>query len=186
MKGKKDVTEIILEIKNKNPFFNREDFLDYTKSIIPILYNDLKNGNSVKTKNRCKEDIIYKLLQNKSKYRIITDMDHISIQYAELFDYLEENDEIYVKVYISVHFYDNVKNNKIDNRMVDGFWNDIWIITYKNLEKNYNINNLKCQNCGAIMKYSLIKKILECNYCGNELYYRPNMNWEIVDIEVME
>jgi len=40
MKGKKDVTEIILEIKNKNPFFNREDFLDYTKSIIPSLYND--------------------------------------------------------------------------------------------------------------------------------------------------
>lgn len=186
MRGKKDVTEIILDIKNKNPFFEREEILDYTKFTIPILYNDLKKGNIEKIKIRCKEEVIYKILQKRTRYRITKDMDHISIQYAELFDYIEENGEMYVKVYLSIHFFDNVKNNTTGDKMVDGYWNDIWIITYKNLEKNYDINACKCENCGAMMKYSLIKKILECKYCGNKLYYRPNMNWEIVDIEVKE
>ena len=80
----------------------------------------------------------------------------------------------------------NVKNNKIGDKMVDGYWNDIWIITYRNIEKNYNINTCKCENCGATMKYNKNMEFFECNYCNTILYNFQGMNLEIVDIEVKE
>lgn len=181
MKKRKEETEIFFEIKKDVPEFDREELLEYTKWGIPQLYNALKNKQEI----QCKEELKNKLLKEKNKFKINENMDHINIQYMKLFDYIKKDNEAYIQIYASVYFFDNVKNNKEYNFVEKNkYWNDIWIITYKQKKESKLKNSNKCNNCGAIMKYDNIKKIVECEYCGNIVYDNFYLNWEIEDIEL--
>lgn len=181
MKKRKEETEVFFEIKNDIPEFNREELLEYTKWGIPQLYIALKNKREIKLK----KELINKLLKEKNKYRINDNIDHICIQYTQLFDYIKKHNETYIQVYASVYFFDNVENNITYNLFEnDKYWNDIWIITYKQKTESKLKKYNNCYNCGAIMKYDNIKKIVECEYCGNIVYDNLNINWEIEDIEI--
>lgn len=181
MRRKKEITELLFEIKKEIPYFNKEELLEYTKYAIPNLYNILKNGNLQEIKIKCDKKLIEKIIQNKSKYRISKNMDQISIQYVDLFNYIKKNNEIFVQVYISIYFYDDAKNNNGSKDIWDKYWNDGWIITYKNTVNNRNYN---CENCGAIMEYNKTEDIFECKYCGNKSFNHFDTSWEIVDIEI--
>lgn len=181
MKRKKELTELLFDIKKEIPYFNKEELLEYTKYAIPNIYNILKNEQTQEIKIKCDKKIIEKMLQNKTKYRISKYMDHISIQYVDLYDYIKKDNEMFMQIYISIYFYDNAQNNKGCKYIEDKYWNDGWIVTYKNTTKQENYN---CTNCGAIMEYNKTEDIFECKYCGNKSYNQFNTSWEIVDIEI--
>jgi len=178
---RRDPTEVFLDIRNEIPGFNRKELLDYTEWAIQKLYNSLKNEEKLEIK--CKPQLINKLNKERDKYRINNNMDHISVQYVELFDSLKKDNEMYIQVYLSIYFYDNVENNIDNDSINDKYWNDIWIVTYKegikSDRKNYN-----CANCGAIMKYKQVRDTFECEYCGNIIHNNSDSKWEIVDIEL--
>ena len=186
MQRNKDENEIEFEIKKDFLGFDREKFLTQIKWFIPILYKDLKDNNYHITKYNCKEELIHKLLEEKEKYRITKDIDHISIQYARLYDYIKENDKGFVKAYISVYFYDNVKNNIENESLNDKYWNDIWIITCRDKSNSNNKEKNNCPNCGAIMEYNYNTGFFKCNYCGCIMDNNKNIDWEIIDIELKD
>lgn len=181
MKRKREITEIILDIRSVIPGFNKEELLQYTKWAIPKLYNSLKNEEELEVK--CKPELINKLNKESIKYRINKNMDHISVQYIELFDNIRKDNEMYIQVYLSIYFYDDVENNIGSNLVNDRYWNDIWIVTYKE-SINTGIKNSNCINCGAIMEYNQLKDTFECKYCGNIVNNNSDSKWEIVDIEL--
>ena len=181
MEEKIDITDIVFKIKSEIPKFDREDFIEYTKWTIPELYSSVKNEEAIDIK--CSKELVEKLIENKSIYKIKKDIDYISIQYTELVDCTKDDDNVYVKVYMSIYFKDDVSNNIIKINDRDRFWNDIWIVTYKKSLSYKNIDP-RCNNCGAIMKYNNIEEILKCDYCGNIMICSDNQNWEMIDIEV--
>jgi len=178
---RKDSTEVLFEIKYEIPGFNKEELFEYIKWSIPELYKSLKDGEKIKI--RCKPELLEKLNKEKIKYRINKDMDHISVQMVDLFGSTKKNDEIHIQLYLSVHFYDKVKNNIYNHHEKDKYWNDIWIVTIietlKSTRKHSN-----CVNCNALMEYNKIKDIYECKYCGNIMDNKSDSKWKIVDIEL--
>ena len=181
MKRKKEITELLFDIKKEIPYFNKEELIEYTKYAIPNIYNILKNEETQEIKIKCDKKLIEKMLQNKTKYRISKYMDHLSVQYIDLFDYIKKDNEILIQIYVSIYFYDDARNNKGSKYNEDKYWNDGWIVTYRNKVKYTNYN---CTNCGAIMEYNKTEDIFECKYCGNKSYNQFNTSWEIVDIEI--
>lgn len=181
MEEKMDITDIIFKIKSEIPKFNKQDFIEYVKWTVPQLYSSVKNEKEVNIK--CSSELVEKLRNNKMLYRIKKEIDYISIQYTELVDCAKEEENLYVKVYMSIYFKDDVSNNIINIDDRDRFWNDIWIVTYKK-DLSYKNIDAKCNNCGAIMNYNNIDEILKCEYCGNIKVCNDSQNWEIVDIEV--
>lgn len=179
---KREIIEVLWEIKNEIPGFNKEELFEYTKWAIPKLYNSLKNKEKIEIK--CKPELIEKLNKEKDKYRINNNIDHISVQYVELYESIKGEDKIYVQVYLSIYFYDKVQNNLYDNSIKDKYWNDIWIATFIETVKS-NRKNCNCVNCNAVMKYNKLKDIFECEYCGNVMDNKTDSKWEIVDIELV-
>lgn len=178
---RREPVEVMLEIKNEMPWFDKEELLEYAKWSVQKLYNSLKNEEKLVIK--CKPELINKLNKQRDKYRINEDIDHISIQYVELFDNIKKENEIYIQVYLSIYFYDDVQNN-VDKYIInDKYWNDIWIVTYKECSKLHRKDS-NCVNCGAVMQYNQLRDILECKYCGNIINNKFDSKWEIVDIEL--
>lgn len=182
MKRKRELEEIILDIRNEIPGFNKEELIEYTECAIPALYNSLKNEEKIKVK--CNPKLVNKLNKEKAKYRINKNIDKISVQYIELFDSIKKDNEIYIQLYLSIYFCDNTRNNLNYDSVNDRYWNDIWIVTYKESAKRDKINS-NCSNCGAIMKYNQAKDIFKCEYCGNIIHNNYESNWEIDDIEIV-
>lgn len=170
--------EILFKIKSDFPDFNKEELLEYTKWSIIALYNNLKDENI--TNLNYKKDLISKLIQDKHKFRITNNIDNISVQYTELFDYIKKDNKKYIKVYCSVYFYDNTGNNSSIKHSSNKYWNDIWIVTYIDSTKT---DNSKCTNCGANIKYNQFTQVYECEYCGNTVYDTFVRNWELIDID---
>ena len=181
---KRDLTEVVFEILNEIPGFKKDELLEYTKWAIQRLYYSLKNGEEIKVK--CKSELINKLNKEKVKYKIDKNIDHISIQYVELYDSIKKDDEMYIQVYVSVYFHDDVENNVCEYSMDDKYWNEIWIVTYRANSKSDTRKNSNCINCGAAMQYRRLKDTFECEYCGNTIQNDTNSIWEIVDIELQE
>lgn len=178
---RREITEVLLDIKNEIPGFNKEELLEYIEWAIPKLYNSLINKKEPEVK--CKSELINKLNGQSMKYRITEDIDHINVQYAELFDNVKSDNQMYIQVYLSIYFYDKAENNIGNNSMNDRYWNDIWIVTCReNIEIARDSSN--CANCGAIMEYIQTTDTFECEYCGNIIHNRTDSNWEIVDIEL--
>lgn len=139
---KEHANEILLKIKNDFPGFNKDEILEFTKDSVLNLYNQLKNEN---TKNlNYEKNLIDKLIKNKNKFRISKDIDHISVQYVELFDYIKQENKNYIKIYCSIYFYDNTENNLYGNHTNNKYWNDIWIITLTNGKQE---NRNCCSKC---------------------------------------
>ena len=183
MKKIKEVTEIVLDIKREIPGFKKDELLEYSEWVIPKLYYSLKNKEKIEIK--CKPELINKLNNEHLKYKITENVDSISVQYVRLYDNEKREGEMYIQVYAAVYFYDNVSNNPGHPFAEDKYWNDVWIVTYReNLETEKRNSN--CDNCGATMKYNLRKNVFECEYCGNTANNIPNSKWEIVDIELGE
>lgn len=188
MKKRRDSIEVLYEIKCEIPGFSKDEFIDYTKIVVTNLYNELKNNCEIRTK--CSKELEKKIKSNLKKYRITKDMDYITIQYADLCDCIKKEDELYIQVYLSVYFFDNVKNNAITNEERNKYWNDIWIITLKKHEVKENkksfkgLNGGNCPNCGAVMKYKSFRNTFECEYCSTIEYNYSIKDWKIVDIEV--
>lgn len=178
---RREVTEVIFEIRNEIPGFNKEELLEYTEWAIQKLYNSLKNEEEIEVK--CKPELINKLNEEKVKYRINKSMDRISVQYVELFDNIKKNNEMYIQVYLSIYFYDDVDNNIENNSVNDKYWNDIWIVTFRESLK-LNKKNSNCANCNAVMEYNQARNTFECEYCGNIIHNNSDSKWEIVDIEL--
>ena len=183
MKRRKEVAEILWNLGREIPGFKSEDLLQYTEWAIPKLYNSLKNKERLEVK--CTSELINKLNEQSLKYRITENMDHISVQFVELFDNIKKDNEIYIQVYVSIYFYDKVKNNIDDESKNDKYWNDIWIVTYREGIESKR-NNSNCANCGAIMKYNQMSNIFECEYCGNIIHDKFNSKREIIDIELYD
>ena len=176
---------LVSKIKKKMPLFDEEELLQYTKLAIPTIHNTLKAGDGKKLKIKCKEELINKLLEDRVKYKMTNNIDHTGVQYVKLFDYVENDKEMLIKVYSSIYFYDSTENNIYEDELEEKYWNDIWIITYReNIKSKLQQNKGNCENCGALMKYDGINDIFECEYCGNIIYKQLDANWEIVDIEV--
>lgn len=174
-------TETLKNIKEEMPFFNKEELIEYTKWAVQKLYNAIKNEDEIKIK--CKEGLINKLIKEKFKYRITKDIDHISVQYAQIYDFNKIENKKYIKVYTSVYFYDNVTNNMMNSGITkDRYWNDIWIVTYEDNSEIGCEKDNKCNNCGAIMEYDSIKEVVKCKYCGNTIYNKLNGNWTIEEV----
>lgn len=139
---KERANEILLKIKNDFPGFNKDEILEFTKESVLNLYNELKNEN---TKNlNYEKNLIDKLIKEKNKFRISKNIDHISVQYVELFDYIKQENKNYIKIYCSIYFYDNTENNLYGNRTNNRYWNDIWIITFTNGKQE---NKNSCSKC---------------------------------------
>lgn len=178
---KREISEIIFDIRNEIPEFNREELIQYTKWVIPKLYNSLKNEEKLEVK--CKPELIEKLEKEKEKYRINKSMDQVSVQYVEIYDNIKKEDDMYIQVYSSIYFYDDVGNNVDKYSENDKYWNDIWIITFRKGIK-LDRQDCNCANCGAVMKYNRLKDVFECEYCGNIVHNNSDSKWEIVDIEL--
>ena len=180
---RRDSTEVLYEIKGIMPEFDREEFLDYAKWTIISLFNTLKKEENIEIKGNCDFKVINKLLSQKEEYRITSDIDHISIQYIEIINFIKENKKRNIKLYASVYFYDNEKNNK-KIKHGEKFWNDIWIIDFELDPKSTNSINNNCPNCGAIMTYDKLKENYKCNYCKTIINSNNNSYWKLSDIEV--
>lgn len=96
---------------------------------------------------------------------------------------MKKDDEIYIQVYSSIYFYDDVGNNVENYSVSDKYWNDIWIVTFRE-SSGLNKKNSNCVNCGAIMEYNKVRDIFKCEYCGNIIQNKSDSKWEIVDIEL--
>lgn len=176
--------EIWFKIKNDMPKLNRQTLYDYTKFAVYSIYSSLAKDEEVKI--NCSKELIEKLKDNKKSYRISSNIDEVNIQFIDLYDYVSTEKEKFIKVYISVYFYDNRENNTIISQD-QKYWNDIWIVTYRgngNIEKK---TITRCQNCGAVMNYNKNTNIYKCEYCNNTIRYdSAEEALEISDIEVKE
>lgn len=182
MGERRDIPEILYDIKCELQGFNKEEFIDYTKLVILNLHNELKNNCDIKVK--CSSELKEKLKKNLNIYRATKDVDRMNIQYAELYDCLKKDGELYVQAYLSVCFYDCATNNDPKGSR-DKWWNDIWIVTLKKDRVLNNENKSNCDNCGAKTTFNAMKNIYKCDYCGTSSYnYRSIIEWEIVDITV--
>lgn len=181
-----DITDILNSIKRENPTFDEEKICKYTEITIKLLYADLKSNAQLKHDINCKEEVIKKVLKNKEKYRITDDIDTISIQYVGIHDCIKNTEGEFVKIKVLIYFYDNTKNNNVyENKAKEKYWNDMWIVTYQNMDNLKNRKTSNCNNCGATMKYDYASKMFKCEYCGSiKLNTIENINWEIIDIEV--
>lgn len=181
MKKRKESTEVLWNIRKEIPGFNKIELLEYLEWAIPRLYHSLVNKTEPEVK--CAHELINKLYSRSLQYRITKDIDHVTVQYAELFDSAKKENEMYIQVYLSIYFYDKVENNINNKSTGDKYWNDIWIVTCK--ENNESVKeSSNCVNCGAVMKYIPARDIFECEYCGNIIHRKTNLSWEIVDIEL--
>lgn len=163
--------------------FNDEELLNYTKLITSNIHFNLSTGRKEQLKKYCTDEVIKKILENKEIYRITPDIDTARVEYARIDDYKNENNEIYITVYASVFFYDNISNNKIidEERNYDKYWNDIWSITFKgDFGKDTMI---KCPFCSNQLQYDYEKNMYTCEECKDSIYY-SKINWKIIDIEV--
>ena len=185
-RAKGDFTDTLNSIKKANPSFNEDTIYKYTEIAIKSIYTDLKNNAQLIHDINCKEDVIKNILKNKKKYRITEDIDVINILYIGLYDCVKNTEGEFVKIRASIYFYDNTKNNKIsDNNIKEKCWNDIWLITYQNMDKFKKRKISNCDNCGATMKYDYPSKMFKCEYCGSiKINSIDNINWEIIDIEI--
>lgn len=179
---KRESSEILHDIKVEIPEFEKDELLEYTKWAIPSLYESLRDNEKIVL--NCNNEVINKINSEKESYRVTKNIDKVTVQYADLFDYLNINSEKYIKVYISLYFYDDVNNNIDKDCEKDKYWNDTWIITYK-INGGKTKDNCNCSNCGSVMKYNLQSNIFECEYCGNVIHINSNLKWEIVDIQVI-
>ena len=181
---KKDSQEVYFAIKETNIRFNKESFLEYSKRSTEYIYKMLKEEKDDAIKNQVSDELINKINTEKEKYKINKNMDNCRVQYAKLQDYIKQEDEEYIKVYLSIYFYDDVSNNKEKLFAKDKYWNDIWILTYRNKAKNEKINNT-CEKCGASMQIIKEESFMKCSYCKNERYFNENeAYWELIDIEI--
>lgn len=183
MERKRELYEIVLDIQKEIAGFNRDELINYITWAIPRLYDSVRHNEKIDVK--CDSELINKLNKENTKYRINKDIDHLSVQFAELTNNYKQDDEMYIQVYLSLFFYDNVKNNTDDNSLADKYWNDIWIVTvkkdYKPGQKQHN-----CSNCGAVLKYNQARNIFQCEYCGNIIHNNSDSQWKIVNIEIQK
>ena len=171
--------KLLAEIWAEMPNFDEDQLLEYTKIVIPNIHKFLSQENLSKASKYCSQKLIEKILSNKNTYRISKNMDNVVVQYARLDGYSTINNKLYIKMYTSVFFYDDVDNNINNEEGFDKYWNDIWIITY---ELNDNPKAIStCSSCGATMEYNRYKHLFTCNYCKNSVHYSQT-NWEMVDI----
>lgn len=185
MGPRKEIRKIISDIKRNIPEFDEEELDEYTRYIIPFVYEEIRKGNHEELKSKFENEFaLRKMVGLKGKYRITDSIDNMNIQNVRLYDYINENGANYIKVSVSIYFYDDVGNNIDIDLSGDKYWNDIWIITYVDngaiVKKNSN-----CHNCGAVMKYDRVTKMFNCEYCGNTIEsMRTIREWKIVDVEV--
>lgn len=184
MEKVKESQELWFLAKKSNPELNEEEFVEYAKFDIMNLHELLRNDGKEISKINCLGNVVNELLKNKTKYRLNPNIDHLSIHYAQIMDYIEQ-DRKYIKMYMSLFFYDNVKNNEnytgIKN---DKFWNDIWIVTFKKKNALDGHEDFSCNKCGANMNFIPKENLLKCDYCGYTKYFNFNRNWVISKIEV--
>ena len=182
MEERRDITEILYDIKSELQSFNKEEFIDYAKLIVVNLHNEFKETHNIKAK--CSSELIEKMKKNLNLYRATEDIDLMNIQYAELYDCIRKDDELYVQVYLSVCFYDCATNND-PKGVKDKWWNDIWIVTLRKDRVLNNEDKSNCDNCGGKTTFNAMKNIYKCDYCGTATYnYRSIIEWELVDISV--
>ncbi len=173
--------EAIMRIKSEIPNFSEQELIEYTKIAIQNVHTFLCKGKLDKTKKYCSQELLKKFEQNKELYRISENVDTIRVGYARLEGYINEDNKVYVKVYASVFFYDDVDNNNDSEDAYDKYWNDIWVVTFEVKGDNSIMN--KCPACGANMEYNIAKHMFTCGYCRNSIYY-SQINWKMVDIDV--
>ena len=178
-----DHTNLLLDIKKEIPDFNENEIIEYTQYIIPNMHYFFSNEQKDKLKKYCSEDLIKRIFEQKEKYRISKNFDRVNVQFAKIDSFVNDENNLYLKVYASVFFYDKIANNVFKEDITDKYWNDIWIITFKEKNKIGINNQTKCPNCGAPMEYDPTKKEFNCNYCRNHMVI-TEMNWEIIDIEI--
>ncbi|MBE5820050.1 MAG: hypothetical protein E7310_04495 [Clostridiales bacterium] len=182
-----DYLDILEKIKQQNFQFDMDDFLEYVKFSINRIYNNIYHNKIEPLYEISSKQFISTMLSNKSTYRISRNIDNFQIQFAKIHDYIEKDNEEFIKVYLSIFFYDKIINNYDYNEdNGDSFWNDIWIVTLKKeLPKTSSNNIFVCDNCGANM--TLNDLILTCNYCNNKkMFSKYNAQWKIVDIVVQK
>lgn len=178
-----DHNNLLLDIKKEIPDFNENEFIEYTQYIIPNIHHFFSNKETDKIKKYCSQELTKNVFEQKEKYRISKDFDKVNVQFVKIENCMKEGNEFYVKVYVSIIFYDETANNVYKKDFTDKYWNDIWIVTFKEKNRVEKNNQTKCPNCGAAMEYDPAKKLFNCNYCRNHMFI-TEINWEIVDIEV--
>ena len=185
MEKAKDSQELWLSVKRSNLEFNKEEFIEHAKIDIVNLHELLRKDVYESSKINCLKSVTEEMLKDKGKFRLTIDIDHVSIQYIEIRDYIEDDDK-YIKLYMSIYFYDNARNNSNYIGMgTDKYWNDIWIVTYKKKNVSDGFIDFNCDKCGANMNYMEKDRILKCDYCGNTKHFSDhNQNWVISNIEV--
>ena len=175
--------DLLYIIKEDYPNFDENELLEYTQFVIPNLHFFLSNEKYEEVKKYCTDELLTKILENKTNFRISKDIDTVRVVFTRLQNYSCENNEIYIKVYTSNFFYDNVSNNININPLLnfDKYWNDIWVITFKGHLGKDIINN--CPFCKTPMDYDQSRYMFTCKQCKDSIYY-SHINWKIVDIEV--
>ena len=173
--------QLLMNVRTEVPRFNEQELAEYTKTIISDIHRFLCQGKSDKITKYCSEELIQKMLLNKETYRISQNMDNVRVQHTRLHDFYKSNNKIYIKMYVSIFFFDDVDNNYNNEESNDKYWNDIWIVTYE-LDDDAEVTN-KCPSCGASMEFNRFTNMFTCNYCRNSMYY-SEIKWKIVDIEV--
>lgn len=189
MRRRLDASEIRRELKNNGNVLNEEEFLEKVKINVVSLYDCAKDSINGKKIFKFSDDVLKKMVENKEKFRLYTEIDRISVQYAGFFDYIvnqidgNEEKEQLLKINTTINFYDDVDNNNERFSLNEmRCWNDIWIITYKKINNTNKMFN--CDNCGAVMKLFSKENFMKCEYCGN--MKMTSNDWEIVDVEVKE
>ena len=176
--------DIMYDINRSFAYFNKEDLFSFVKWAVVNIHEDLRDGNIDKTNNLCSVSLQEKLTKNKEKYRLVNDVDRITIQYIDIYDCITKNDIPYIQVYVSIYFYDKVSNNEKQDSLKDKYFDDTWIVTLKEDEVLESQKKYRCTNCGAYMKLNKITEVFECKYCGNTMYDHPKTDWIIDDIEI--
>ena len=176
--------DIVYDIKNNFKYFSKEELLGFVKWSIVKIHEDLKDGDIDKVNSICSKKLERKLENDREKYRLTNDIDRITIQFIDIYDCIKKDGIAYIKVYVSIYFYDNTLNNEVNNTGNDKYFDDIWLVTLKEDRNPDKQKTNKCDNCGSILHFDYEKEIFECKYCGNTVYDIPKANWIIDDIEI--
>lgn len=188
MKELRDEQELLFEMKKERIIFNQDIFYEFVEWEIEYIYRLMLDKEYSRVKKEIPEELFKKLSENKNRYRITDNMDHMEVQNARICDYFTENGEKYIQVRLSIIFYDRLDNKSLKGAEADNYWNDIWIVTYKKQESDSDSKNeFECEYCGAKMNFRTRKDVLECEYCNSKKFYKQNRDaWKIRDVEKME
>ncbi len=184
---------VIAQIKEADPFFNDEMFLNRVKRIF-------KKSQELWSKREWNEMRIYETkelfeqhfmqIKNQLDNKQINMKENIIINYAKIYKFKKDNSNYMIDIILNVSMNDYVvdeNTGKVISGKKKKKAHKMFLMTFIK-KRDYSINEenevirINCPNCGAPM---LVAEIGRCEYCATMLTNEMH-NWLLSNIEPFE